>query len=306
MAHDILLLPHKSIAGFTFRFALVLLTLTAGNVSICAQQKPKRNAEVIVTLDACAPDVTYQPGFANGDNNGTLNLYIQRWGNTIINETWNGNPSGGIVHTGARHIKIQPYHDYQVTLTRLGQPMSWGEIKFSAPPGYAVFINGVARESFKVVPADLTNGIFSFTVREVGDGGLLPAGMALPPDVADFVWTMSTGTYANGMPLTPVQLRAQSLSAGMLSPTALTFLHPYSPEVGYVQHSDGGVHEAIRLKFTVLGPSGPARATAPTPTANSRIANSGSAIPTAPLGIIESKSRRSTAMAAQPLRKHGR
>lgn len=244
MTHETMFVSTKRFAGLSLRCILALFAIAGGGIVAHAQQKPKRNAEVIVTLDACAPNVTYQPTFPN-NNNGTLNLYIWETGpgTYVTNETWNGDPAGGNTHTGIRHIKLQPYRDYSVTLTRLGQPMEWGEIKLSAPAGYAVFINGVARESFRVIPQDLTNGIFSFTVREVGDGGLLPAGMALPPDVADFVWTMSTGTYANGLPLTPVQLRGQSLAASMLSPKALTFLHPYSPEVGAVLHSDGGLHE---------------------------------------------------------------
>ncbi len=224
----------RGFACFSVRLTIALVASVATGIAVQAQQKPKRNTEVLVTLDACSPD------------SGTLNLYIwetQPPGNSIINTTWDGSPSGSPAHSGARHIKILPYHDYSVTLTRLEQPMTWGDIKLSAPPGYAVFINGVSRESFHVVPSELVNGIFAFSVREVGDGGLLPAGLALPPDVADFVWTMSTGTYANGLPLTPVQLRGQSLSAAMLSPKALTFLTPYSPEVGVVNHSDGGLLE---------------------------------------------------------------
>lgn len=236
----------RSLTCFSLHLVLALVaSFASGNAS--AQQSPKRNAEVLVTFDVCAPDVAYQPSFP-GNLTGTLNFYC--WdndnGESKFNQTWNG-PNGGVAgqvtHSGPKHMMLKPNRTYAATVTHIDAPNTWGEVKISAPPGYAVVFGGVPRESFRAIAAELTNNIFSFSIREVGDGGLLPAGYSLSPDLAPFVWTVSTGTFANGISISPIQLRATALSQGMLSPTALNFVNPYSPEVAVTAHSDGGIIE---------------------------------------------------------------
>jgi RHS repeat-associated protein len=229
------------------RAALTLLALVVVAPLSFGQQKPKRNAEVLVTFDVAAPDIAYQSAFPN-NNNGTLNFYVWDTLSTEskFNATWNGTsgaPAGTVTHSGPQHMLLRPNRDYSATIARLNSTNTWGELKISAPPGYAVMFNGIARESFRAVASELTNNIFSFSIREIGDGAAAPSGYSASPDLAPFVWTISSGTYANGLSLTPIQLRAPNLSAALLSPTALNFVNPFSPEVGVTMHSDGGLLE---------------------------------------------------------------
>ncbi len=227
---------------------IIRLILILGMLTVLghAQQKPKRNAEVLVAFDVCAQDVTYQPSFP-AQTTGTLNFYVydSQTGQSAHNNTWNGlsGASGQITHSGPQHIKLKPNRLYSATINRLNTTNTWGEVKISAPLGYTAVVEGIARDSFRAVAAELTNNQFTFVIRENGDGGTLPAGMAVAPDVGDFVWTLSTGTFVNGLPLNPVQLRGTALTASMLSPTSLSFVNPNSAEINVTNHSDGGLLE---------------------------------------------------------------
>ncbi|MFZ5493765.1 MAG: hypothetical protein ACOZE5_00325, partial [Verrucomicrobiota bacterium] len=216
--------------------ALFTFTLTLPSVAF-AQEKPKENAQVLVGVRYQAYDVPA---------NALLYLRVYGGGETDrINGAWNGSGSGVFTDPGAMYALMTPNRHYQAVLS--AGAWQYGEIKFSAPAGYSIWINDRPATTFR---ATVNSGTLIFKIELRADtDGRLPAGEALPPQVGDLIWSISAGRYSTGLSAGAVQWRTPNLSAGLLDPTSLSYLEPDSAEVATAWHSDGALLELRTFQF---------------------------------------------------------
>jgi len=196
-----------------------------------AQQKPKENAEVLVSVKIAGVDVP---------TNALLFFRLWEAGQAdTINTNWSGAGTGATTWRDAGPFLMRPNRHYQAMLSA----GSWqhAEVKFSAPPGHTLWINDRPAATFR---ATNPNGTLLFKLELRPDhSGLLPAGEALAPRVGDLVWSISAGQYSNGLSAGAIEWRASALSAALLDPTSLRYLEPDSAETAATWHSDGALLE---------------------------------------------------------------
>ena len=216
-------------------FILSLFALAFG--SVVAQQNPKENAEVLVGVRYAAKNLATSDQFS-----------VELWlagESDIISSTYNGAGTSSIAYSAGLHALMKPNRHYQARITPTGS-WSGGQVKFSAPAGYKIWINDLPTS---VGDADGVGLVFKIELRPDNDASALPAGEAVAPRVSPLIWQISAGRYSNGLPAGSVQWRAADLSADLLDPTSLTYTEPASPEVALTRHSDGAVLELRTFQF---------------------------------------------------------
>ena len=227
---------HPLIRYATRLFLLSLSALQLFSPSLHAQQKPKEHAQVHVGIRIVGQGVP---------TNGLLYFRLYGGGESDrINGAWNGAGSNAATDPGALYALMTPNRHYQATLS--ADPWSYGEVKFSAPPGYSIWINDRPATTHRVLGNPFL--IFKIELRADSDG-MLPAGMAQAPHVGDLVWAISAGRYSTGLSAGAVQWRASNLSSDLLNPTSLSYLEPESAETATAWHSDGALLELRTFQF---------------------------------------------------------
>ena len=138
-------------------------------------------------------------------------IYFQLWQpgqSPVLNYNWAG-AGAGTTFKDAGPFLMHPNQQYQATLS--SGTWQYGEVKFNAPAGYSIWINDRPTATFQVTSNPWL--ISRIELRADNGIGFLPAGEANPPSVADLVWAVSAGTYANGLSAGSVQLRASAISS---------------------------------------------------------------------------------------------
>lgn len=217
--------------------AAIFLAIASPNA--WAQQKPKENAKVLVGVKMAVTDA-YSTVYTRMYGGGEPDLF---------NITSNG-PGAGLTYIDAVNVLMTPGRWYQLTIGS----GSWkqGHVKFSAPPGYTIYLDDRPTPERST---DLYNGgggtylIYKIILRANDESSVLPAGVATMPSVGDIIWSISMGRYANGLPAGAVQWRASDLTSDLLNATSLIYNEPDSPEIQVTHHSDGGILEIETFQF---------------------------------------------------------
>lgn len=211
-----------------FITAFVCLTLP-----LSAQQKPKENAKVLVGVKLATIDAV-----------STINTHMYGGGEPELFNIYSNGPGSGLHYIDFVNVLMTPGKQYQLAMT-CGAWMR-GIIRFSAPPGYTIYLDD------RPIPTrgtDFYNGgygshtIAKIVLRANDESGLLPAGVALAPTIGDSVWSISAGRYANGLSAGAVQWRTSTISQDLLDVRSLIYAEPTTPEILVTRHSDGGLLE---------------------------------------------------------------
>lgn len=204
-----------------------------------AQQKPRANAQVLVGVNLATVDATGM-------------VYARLYGANEadrFNYAING-PGAGTQYPLQTNILMSPGKQY--ILSYGSAAWNKGEVKFSAPPGYKVYLDD---QPVSTRTTDTYNGgtgtlvIPKVIIRADDDSSFLPAGMALPPQVGDVLWSISAGRYASGLSAGAIQWRTSDLSPDLLNAISLVYTEPSSPEILVTRHSDGGLLEVDTFQF---------------------------------------------------------
>ncbi len=221
-------------------WSLPLLIVLLAAPFASAQKKPKENAEVLVGIRVAGMDVPT-----------TGILYFKLWEvgqPPIVDHAWASNAGvGNLTKKVVDPVLMKPNRHYQATLA--ADPWSYGEVKFSAPPGYSIWINDAPVSTFRVLGNPFL--IYKIELRSDQDAHSLRAGDALPPQVGNLLWSISAGRYSNGLSAGAVQWRAAGLSADLLDPLSLSYLEPSTLEVEVQRHSDGALLEIATYQMVL-------------------------------------------------------
>lgn len=217
-----------------FRFLSLFITaFVCLTLPLSAQQKPKENAKVLVGVKLATIDAV-----------STINTHMYGGGEPELFNIYSNGPGSGLHYIDFVNVLMTPGKQYQLAMT-CGAWMR-GIIRFSAPPGYTIYLDD------RPIPTrgtDFYNGgygshtIGKIVLRANDESGLLPAGVALAPTIGDSVWSISAGRYANGLSAGAVQWRTSTISQDLLDVRSLIYAEPTTPEILVSRHSDGGLLE---------------------------------------------------------------
>ena len=188
-----------------------------------AQKKPKENAEVLVGLVVAARGMPTDQ-----------RVYVSAWepGQAMLfDNNYAGVGTGATTYTPGQQFKMKPGHHYQMRV--IGTWMEYAEIKFNAPPGYAIYVDGKPNPT---VRTPTYNGYgdylcYLFELRSLTDSSALPAGEARAPQVGDVAWSISAGAVSGGRTAGAIHWRSSSFGPELLSADSLSYVSAGHPEI---------------------------------------------------------------------------